>query len=153
MITIETNSLSNQMQAIIRDLDVFDDNVNAEITEAMNAGANIIQAEQKRRAPTSSIADDIDRSPVRASGKGRVYISTGYWPRNNPHAIAGIIKEFGRGGGEQKQKDSLGRKIGYIPAEPHLREGFDAAEESAFAETLSALDRAVEKYGKSKGDT
>ena len=161
------------IKAMIKKLDLLDEDVNKAIREAMHEGADIIMKEQKRLISDVSpkLADTISKSNVYATRKGEIGISVGYQQSAfkedsegfNP-GVVGMTWEFGRpgqssqrSGKTMKQKrmvnDSTGEKVakeidvkkGKIDPHPHIWKGFDTKKAAAVKVVADAVERIVKK--------
>lgn len=99
------------IQALIKTLDVFNENVNKAVREGVNKGADIILAEQKRLAP-EKLSEYISKGKLYVTKKGVVGITTGYQanafkPDENGknHGVIGMVYEFGRPGKSPNRTD------------------------------------------------
>lgn len=151
------------IQALIKTLDVFNENVNKAVREGINKGADIILAEQKRLAP-EKLSEYISKGKLYVTKKGVVGITTGYQanafkPDENGsnHGLAGMVYEFGRPGKSPKRsKDTMSQKRhgkiytvkkGTIQAQPHIRRGFDNVVEQAAQAVIDAISSEIDKLG------
>ena len=137
-VTLDTNALNAEMQALIKSLDAMDDEVNDAIVEAMREGGEIIAQEQRRLAPVGKegrLAQAIDASQVVRTKKGNLQTKVGYDFKKHPEAKHGIYQEFGRKGGTNKS----GKKISKMEAQPHIRPGFEAKKETAYELIIAKL--------------
>lgn len=99
------------IQALIKTLDVFNENVNKAVREGINKGADIILAEQKRLAP-EKLSEYISKGKLYVTKKGVVGITTGYQSNafksdenGSNHGLAGMVYEFGRPGKSPNRTD------------------------------------------------
>ena len=154
------------IKAMIKKLDLLDEDVNKAIREAMHEGADIIMKEQKRLISDKSkrLSDAISKSQVYVNKKGELGITTGYQSGAfktdntgfNP-GIVGMTYEFGRPGqsaqrsGETMKQTRYGKKIkvrkGRIQPHPHIRRGFDNKVHEAVQVVVSAVENEVKKAG------
>ena len=151
------------IQALIKTLDVFNENVNKAVREGINKGADIILAEQKRLAP-EKLSEYISKGKLYVTKKGVVGITTGYQanafkPDENGknHGVIGMVYEFGRPGkSPQRSKDTMSQKRhgkiytvkkGTIQAQPHIRRGFDNKVEEAVQTVIDYINAEIDKLG------
>lgn len=151
------------IQALIKTLDVFNENVNKAVREGINKGADIILAEQKRLAP-KKLSEYISKGKLYVTKKGVIGITTGYQsnafkPDENGsnHGLAGMVYEFGRPGtSPQRSKDTMSQKRhgkiytvkkGTIQAQPHIRRGFDNKVEEAVQTVINYINSEIDKLG------
>lgn len=95
------------LQALIKKLNLLDENVNLAVRKSLRSGADIIMKEQKRLISDKSkrLSDAISKSQVYVNKKGELGITTGYQSGAfktdntgfNP-GIVGMTYEFGRPG-------------------------------------------------------
>ena len=137
-ITLDTNALNAEMQALIKSLDAMDDDINEAIVEAMQEGGEIIAQEQRRLAPVGEkgrLAPAIEATQVVRTKKGDLQTKVGYDFKKHPEAKHGIYQEFGRKGGANKE----GKKISKMDAQPHIRPGFESKKETAYELIIAKL--------------
>lgn len=153
------------LQGFIRELDLLDDKVNAAVRKGMNEGADIILAEQRRRADTTGVpflSRHIDKRKIYSTKRGGLGITTGYQTEafkadedGKNAGVIGMTYEFGRPGQSRtrsvdKMKQRRGGKIvevskGKISPRPHIRPAFDAKIKEASDRTIEALSRETGK--------
>lgn len=97
------------LEGFIRELDMFDENVNQALRAGLHNSADIILAEQKRLAPYD-LARYISSSEIFATDKGKLGVSTGYLEdafsgdavkdngKEFKPGLVGLVFEFGRPG-------------------------------------------------------
>ena len=153
---------------LIKKLDMFDENVNKAVRSALNEGADMIVAEQKRLISGKSerLAENISKSRIYTTKKGRIGISAGYQPDAfeydadgfNP-GVVGMVHEFGRPGQsperkgdkmiQERHKKQVEVSKGTIQPTPHIRRGFDNVREKAVKLVIDAVEKEVDKLGDS----
>lgn len=153
---------------LIKKLDMFDENVNKAVRSALNEGADMIVAEQKRLISGKSerLAKNISKSRIYTTKKGRIGISAGYQPDAfeddadgfNP-GVVGMVHEFGRPGQsperkgdkmiQERHKKQVEVSKGTIQPTPHIRRGFDNVREKAVKLVTDAVEKEVDKLGDS----
>lgn len=153
------------LDSFIKQLDLLDDNVNAAVRKGMNEGADIILAEQRRRADVTGVpflARHINKGAVYTTKRGSIGITTGYQSEAfKPDAdgknagVIGLTYEFGRPGQSRtrsgdKMKQRRGGKVfevskGRIDPRPHIRPAFDAKVKEASNRTIEAVSRETGK--------
>lgn len=127
---------------LIEKLNLLDDNVNAAVRTGIHEGAALIEAEQKRLAP-SKTASAIKTGSIYSTKKGKLKVDVGYlsesFKKNGDKdglGLIGTIYEFGRPGESSPQRSSdtmiqkrggkeYEVKKGEIQPVPHIRRGFD----------------------------
>lgn len=153
------------LDAFIKELDLMDARVNAALRTGLNAGADIIANEQKRRIQGKSrrLAQAIKKGSIYTTKSGGLGISTGYQDdafRTDADGfnagVVGLTYEFGRPGTSSNRRRSKtmmqtrhGKRYkvikGAIQPVPHIRAGFDAALNSAVNEVITAYEREMDK--------
>lgn len=153
------------LQGFIKELDLLDENVNAAVRQGMHKGADIILAEQRRRADVTGVpflARHINKGAVYTTKRGSIGITTGYQSEAfKPDAdgknagVIGLTYEFGRPGQSRtRSKDTMkqtrnGKTVevskGKISPRPHIRPAFDAKIKEASDRTIEALSRETGK--------
>lgn len=107
MSTVTFSTECPELKALIRKLDMFDDNINKSVRSAMHKGADIITNEQKRLISDKSLklASSISQSLLYTTKNGAVCITTGYQKEafgNDEDGfnagVVGLTYEFGRPG-------------------------------------------------------
>ena len=157
------------LQGFIRQLDLLDGNVNAAVRQGMNEGADIILAEQRRRADATGVpflARHIGKGRIYSTKRGGLGITTGYQAEafgadedGKNVGVVGLTYEFGRPGqsrtrSSDKMKQQRGGKVvevskGKIAPRPHIRPAFDAKVKEASDRTIEAVSRETGKaFGK-----
>lgn len=159
------NSDIPDLQGFIRELDLLDDNVNAAVRKGMNEGADMILAEQRRRADATGVpflARHIGKGKIYSTKRGGLGITTGYQAdafkadEDGKNAgVVGMTYEFGRPGQSSrrsgdKMKQRRGGKVvevskGKIAPRPHIRPAFDAKIKEASERTIEAVSRETGK--------
>lgn len=141
--------IGNQLQDMIKALDMMDDEANQVVQSALLEGAEIIAKEQRRlivgKSPTLAGLIKAGRIYV-TKGKGRYTISVGYDTeaiRAHPEAV---IMEFGKPGKKSGGVDKLGRKIGKVESINHIRKGFDNKNDEAAEHTIDMLNGVLKKW-------
>ena len=156
------------IQALIKTLDVFNENVNKAVRDGINKGADIILAEQKRLAP-EKLSEYISKGKLYVTKKGVVGIATGYLEnaftgdavKENGQefqpGLVGMVYEFGRPGtSPQRSKDTMSQKRhgkiytvkkGTIQAQPHIRRGFDNKVDEAVQTVIDYINAEIDKLG------
>ena len=104
------------VQKLIKELDMFDDNVNQIVRDAVNKGADIILAEQRRLAPYK-LSEYIAKGAIYTNRKGVVGITVGYQPdvfkpdeKGRRYGLIGMTYEFGRPGTSDRRSSQKMRQ-------------------------------------------
>ena len=152
------------LQSFIRELDLFDENVNKALRTAMHEAGNMICLAQRRLVKSQRLAAAITTGRVYTTKKGSLNISVGYQPEAfktdgdgfNP-GVVGMVTEFGRPGqSSQRSGDTMkqtrgGKKYtvkkGTIQPRPHIRPGFDSTKEAAAQKLINAYSAEINKLG------
>lgn len=152
------------LQSFIRELDLFDENVNKALRTAMHEAGNMICLAQRRLVKSQRLAAAITTGRVYTTKKGSLNISVGYQPEAfktdgdgfNP-GVVGMVTEFGRPGqSPQRSGDTMkqtrgGKKYtvkkGTIQPRPHIRPGFDSTKEAAAQKLINAYSAEINKLG------
>lgn len=152
------------LQSFIRELDLFDENVNRALRTAMHEAGNMICLAQRRLVKSQRLAAAITTGQVYTTKKGSLNISVGYQPEAfktdgdgfNP-GVVGMVTEFGRPGqSPQRSGDTMkqtrgGKKYtvkkGTIQPRPHIRPGFDSTKEAAAQKLINAYSAEINKLG------
>lgn len=147
------------LQGFIRQLDLLDENVNAAVRKGMDEGADIILAEQRRRADATGVpflARHIGKGKIYSTKRGSLGITTGYQAEafgadeNGKNVgVVGLTYEFGRPGqsrnrkGDKMKQRRGGKEVevrkGKIAPRPHIRPAFDAKVKEASERTIEAV--------------
>lgn len=155
------------LDAFIKKLDLLDKNVNAALREGLNAGADIIRDEQRRRISGKSavLAHNINKGSIYTTARGTLGIKTGYQKEafeqdgeGTSPGLRGMIFEFGRPGHSSAPRRSTtmtqkrsGKKYkvkkGAIQPIPHIRAGHDAAVRQASQEVINKYNQVIDKLG------
>lgn len=126
---------------LIEKLNLLDDNVNEAVRSGIHDGAALIEAEQKRLAP-SKTASAIKTGNIYSTRKGKLKVDVGYFSESfkkngdkDGLGLIGTIYEFGRpGSSPQRSGNTMIQKRGGTEYEvekgeiqpvPHIRRGFD----------------------------
>lgn len=153
------------LDAFIKELDLMDARVNAALRRGLNAGADVILREQKRRIQGKSrrLAQAIGKGSIYTTKSGGLGISTGYQDdafRTDADGfnagVVGMTYEFGRPGTSTNRRRSEtmtqtrhGRRFkvrkGAIQPVSHIRAGFDAAVNRAANEVIAEYEREMDK--------
>lgn len=152
------------LQSFIKELDLFDENVNRALRTAMHEAGNMICLAQRRLVKSQRLAAAITTGQVYTTKKGSINISVGYQPEAfktdgdgfNP-GVVGMVTEFGRPGqSPQRSGDTMkqtrgGKKYtvkkGTIQPRPHIRPGFDSTKEAAAQKLIDAFNAEINKLG------
>lgn len=152
------------LQSFIKELDLFDENVNRALRTAMHEAGNMICLAQRRLVKSQRLAAAITTGQVYTTKKGSLNISVGYQPEAfktdgdgfNP-GVVGMVTEFGRPGqSPQRSGDTMkqtrgGKKYtvkkGTIQPRPHIRPGFDSTKEAAAQKLINAYSAEINKLG------
>ena len=153
------------LNSFIRQLDLLDDKVNAAVRQGMNEGADIILAEQRRRANATGVpflARHIGKGRIYSTKRGGLGITTGYQAEafgadeNGKNVgVVGLTYEFGRlGQSRNRSSDKMkqrrgGKEVdvskGRIVPRPHIRPAFDEKVKEASNRTIEAVSRETGK--------
>lgn len=145
----------------IEKLNLLDDNVNAAVRAGIHDGAALIEAEQKRLAP-SKTASAIKTGSIYSTKKGKLKVDVGYLSdsfKKNENGdglgLIGTIYEFGRpGSSPQRSSDTMIQKRGGTEYEvkkgtiqpvPHIRRGFDNKSGQAALITVNYVNDKIEE--------
>lgn len=155
------------LDAFIKELDLMDARVNAALRAGLNAGADMIANEQKRRIQGKSrrLAQAIKKGSIYVAKGGGLGISTGYQDdafRDEGDGfnagVVGLTFEFGRPGtsSAQRRSETMTQKRhgkrytvrkGAIQPVPHIRAGHDAAVRQASQEVINKYNQVIDKLG------
>ncbi len=152
------------LQSFIRELDLFDENVNKALRTAIHEAGNMICLAQRRLVKSQRLAAAITTGRVYTTKKGSLNISVGYQPEAfkkdgdgfNP-GVVGMVTEFGRPGqsshrsGDTMKQTRGGKKYtvkkGTIQPRPHIRLGFDSTNEAAAQKLIDTYNTEIDKLG------
>lgn len=152
------------LQSFIRELDLFDENVNKALRTAMHEAGNMICLAQRRLVKSQRLAAAITTGRVYTTQKGGLSITSGYQPEAfrtdgdgfNP-GVVGMVTEFGRPGqsshrsGDTMKQTRGGKKYtvkkGTIQPRPHIRQGFDSTKEAAAQKLIDTYNTEIDKLG------
>ena len=123
---------------VIRQLKRLKDAVREEVIKAeLEDAAEVIVADAKRRAPSSTIADGIQVLNTEVKSSGKVTTEVGLVGGRRAWFYGLFIE---RGTGPRVQKKT-GRRTGAMPARPFLRTAFDAQKSNVVARVNAGLKR------------
>ena len=123
---------------VMRQLKRVEDSVRAELIKAeLEEAAEVIVADAKRRAPSSTVADGIQVLNTEVEVGGRVTTEVGLVGGRRPW-FYGLFIEFGTGPRVQKK---TGRRTGSMPARPFVRPAFDAQKSNVAARFNAGIKR------------
>lgn len=152
------------LQSFIRELDLFDENVNKALRTAMHESGNMICLAQRRLVKSQRLAAAISTSDVYTTKDGALGITSGYQSSAfksdsdgfNP-GLVGMVTEFGRPGESPQRSDpETNRRVkgktykvkkGTIQPYPHIRRGFDAVKDRAAQVLIDAYNAEIDKLG------
>lgn len=148
------------LESFIRELDLFDENVNKALRTAMHESGNMICLAQRRLVKSQRLAAAISTSDVYTTKDGALGITSGYQSSAfksdsdgfNP-GLVGMVTEFGRPRSSRTKMEQTrnGKKysvtIGKIQPYPHIRRGFDATKEQAAQVLINAYNAEIDKLG------
>lgn len=152
------------LQSFIRELDLFDENVNKALRTAMHESGNMIRLAQRRLVKSQRLAAAISTSDVYTTKDGALGITSGYQSSAfksdsdgfNP-GLVGMVTEFGRPGESPQRSDpETNRRVkgktykvkkGTIQPYPHIRRGFDAVKDRAAQVLIDAYNAEIDKLG------
>ena len=152
------------LQSFIKELDLFDENVNRALRTAMHESGNMICLAQRRLVKSQRLAAAITTGQVYTTQKGGLSITSGYQPEAfrtdgdgfNP-GVVGMTYEFGRPGqsayrrSETTTRTRNGKrykvKKGTIQAVSHIRRGFDSVKNEAVNTAIAAYNAEIDKLG------
>lgn len=162
MLTAAFTSDMPDLEGFIKELDLFDDNVNQALRTAMHTAGDMIGQAQKRLVLPKSkrLAAAISTSRVYTTKDGALGITSGYQAGAfqedstgfNP-GLVGMVTEFGRPRSSRTKMEQTrnGKKysvtIGKIQPYPHIRRGFDATKEQAAQVLINAYNAEIDKLG------
>ena len=150
------------LEGFIKELDLFDDNVNQALRTALHtAGGMIGQAQKRLVLPKSKrLAAAISTSRVYTTKDGALGITSGYQAGafktdsdGFNAGLVGMVTEFGRPRSSRTKMEQTrnGKKysvtIGKIQPYPHIRRGFDATKEQAAQVLINAYNAEIDKLG------
>ena len=154
------------LEGFIKELDLFDDNVNRALLTALHTAGDMIGQAQKRLVLSKSkrLAAAISTSDVYTTKDGALGITSGYQSSAfksdsdgfNP-GLVGMVTEFGRPGESPQRSDpETNRRVkgktykvkkGTIQPYPHIRRGFDAVKDRAAQVLIDAYNAEIDKLG------
>jgi len=153
------------LDGFIKQLDLFDENVNKALRNAMSASADMIVAAQRRLISSKSmrLAAHITKGGIEVTKNGVLTVRTGYQDEAfktdsegfNP-GVVGMVFEFGRPGTGARSRETMtqsrhGRRFsvrkGTIQAVPHIRKGFDETVQQAAERLIEAYNNEVDRLG------
>lgn len=152
------------LESFIRELDLFDENVNKALRTAMHESGNMICLAQRRLVKSQRLAAAISTSAVYTTKDGALGITSGYQSSAfksdsdgfNP-GLVGMVTEFGRPGESPQRSDpETNRRVkgktykvkkGTIQPYPHIRRGFDAVKDRAAQVLIDAYNAEIDKLG------
>lgn len=162
MLTAAFTSDMPDLEGFIKELDLFDDNVNQALRTAMHTAGDMIGQAQKRLVLSKSkrLAAAISTSRVYTTKDGALGITSGYQAGAfqedstgfNP-GLVGMVTEFGRPRSSRMKMEQTrnGKKysvtIGKIQPYPHIRRGFDAVKDRAAQVLIDAYNAEIDKLG------
>lgn len=162
MLTAAFTSDMPDLEGFIKELDLFDDNVNRALLTALHTAGDMIGQSQKRLVLSKSkrLAAAISTSRVYTTKAGALGITSGYQAGAfqedstgfNP-GLVGMVTEFGRPRSSKTKMEQTrnGKKhsvtIGKIQPYPHIRRGFDATKEQAAQVLINAYNAEIDKLG------
>lgn len=162
MLTAAFTSDMPDLEGFIKELDLFDDNVNQALRTAMHTAGDMIGQAQKRLVLSKSkrLAAAISTSRVYTTKDGALGITSGYQAGAfqedstgfNP-GLVGMVTEFGRPRSSRTKMEQTrnGKKysvtIGKIQPYPHIRRGFDAVKDRAAQVLIDAYNAEFDKLG------
>ena len=139
--------ITEQMQAMIKSLDLMSDDVAEATTEILRESGDIIAQSQRQAisGKSSKLAGLIKVGKIVVTKKGNANVLVGYDSNAIEQAPESVVIEFGRPGKKRGGIDSKGRKIGKMEAIPHIRKGFDMAEEKATESAIEKINKIIDK--------
>ena len=142
-----TLDITEQMQAMIKSLDLMSDDVAEATTEILRESGDIIAQSQRQAisGKSSKLAGLIKVGKIVVTKKGNANVLVGYDSNAIEQAPESVVIEFGRPGKKRGGIDSKGRKIGKMEAVPHIRKGFDTAEEKATESAIEKINKIIDK--------
>lgn len=162
MLTAAFTSDMPDLEGFIKELDLFDDNVNQALRTALHTAGDMIGQAQKRLALPKSkrLAAAISTSRVYTTKDGALGITSGYQAGafktdsdGFNAGLVGMVTEFGRPRSSRTKMEQTrnGKKysvtIGKIQPYPHIRRGFDATKEQAAQVLINAYNAEIDKLG------
>lgn len=150
------------LEGFIKELDLFDDNVNQALRTALHTAGDMIGQAQKRLVLPKSkrLAAAISTSRVYTTKDGALGITSGYQAGafktdsdGFNAGLVGMVTEFGRPRSSRTKMEQTrnGKKysvtIGKIQPYPHIRRGFDATKEQAAQVLINAYNAEIDKLG------
>ena len=123
---------------VIRQLKRLEGSVRAELIKAeLEDAAEVIVADAKRRAPSSTIADGIGVLGTEVKSSGKVTTEVGLVGGRRPW-FYGLFVERGTG---PRVQETTGRRTGSMPARPFVRPAFDAQKSNVAARFGAGIKR------------
>lgn len=153
------------LDGFIKQLDLFDENVNKALRNAMSSSADMIVSAQKRLISLKSrrLEAHIKKGEIKTLKNGGLSITTGYQAEafrtdsNGFNAgVVGMTFEYGRPGSGVRSKETMtqtrhGKRLsvrkGKIDAVPHIRRGFDETVQKAAEHLIEAYNNEVNRLG------
>lgn len=154
------------LEEFIRELDMFNENVNKALRVALHEAGNVICQAQRQMISWKSrrLSEAISTSGIYTTKSGALGITSGYQAGSfktdsegfNP-GLVGMVTEFGRPGESPQRSDpetyrrvkgkTYKVKKGTIQPYPHIRRGFDAAKDRAAQVLIDAYNAEFDKLG------
>lgn len=154
------------LEGFIRELDMFNENVNKALRVALHEAGNVICQAQRQMISWKSrrLSEAISTSGIYTTKSGALGITSGYQDDAfdedddgfNP-GLVGMVTEFGRPGESPQRSDpetyrrvkgkTYKVKKGTIQPYPHIRRGFDAAKDRAAQVLINAYNAEIDKLG------
>lgn len=154
------------LDGFIKELDMFNENVNTALRKGLHEAGDMICKSQKRLVLSKSrhLSEAISTGNVYTTKSGALGITSGYQADafktdsdGFNAGLVGMVTEFGRPGkssrrqGETMTQTRKGRKYtikkGTIQAYPHIRRGFDSTKEAAAQKLIDAYNAEINKLG------
>lgn len=154
------------LEGFIKELDMFNENVNTALRKGLHEAGDMICKSQKRLVLSKSrhLSEAISTGNVYTTKSGALGITSGYQAdafktdsEGFNAGLVGMVTEFGRPGkssrrqGETMTQTRKGRKYtikkGTIQAYPHIRRGFDSTKEAAAQKLIDAYNSEINKLG------
>lgn len=152
------------LNGFIKELNLFDKDLNNAVRKGIHNGGSIIEAEQKRLAPEKT-KDAISKGKIYITKKGIIGIKVGYQSsafkvnsNGDNLGIIGVTYEFGRPGqSPQRSKPTMkqirnGKEVivnkGTIQPQPHIRRGYDNKINQACDTIFNSINNEIEKLCK-----
>ena len=154
------------LEGFIRELDMFDENVNKSLRVALHEAGNVICQAQRQMISWKSrrLSEAISTSGIYTTKSGALGITSGYQKGAFQEdstgfnaGIVGMVTEFGRPGESPQRSDpETNRRVkgktykvkkGTIQPYPHIRRGFDAVKDRAAQVLIDAYNTEIDKLG------